>query len=510
MKHDYGYCVMGVDYAVPPVEQAQGTLSDSSNIVPNDKGLAIGRGGSVKLNATSLASRVTSFFEHRDGASTRNKLCSYTTKIAMYDSATGEFVDKITGLTTGKMLQWVNFAGKAIAVNEGADAPQYFEDSSTHGALAGSPPTGNTIAEWSNRIWFGGDSANPGRLTGSALNDPTDYSTSGALGYVQETIGDDNEPIVGIIGYFNWLLVGKKNNIYKVTGEPPTDGTSIVIEPIYSKGGDNIGFTSPWALTIIGNDLLFMDGCDIKSLKGIQEFGDVETASIIPHFRDYLNSIADKSLLQYTQFFHYKKKKQVWVSVPTSATTEFVFVLDYQFKDATGRYSFFPMSNIVAPCFGGVENGATSDVYYGDETGFVRKLDEGLVDDGAAIDSYFVTTVSGNSTKDGEITFHERRKQFNHIEAFFKPYETALTMTPSYAVDLMDDEEVRDSNNYTDLSSEDVSAWSGTGTKFKRIKLYGVAGRTLSLKWAHSTINENFTCYPSNVSFTPKSKVQIV
>lgn len=510
MKQPYGYCVMGVDYAVPPVEQTQGSLSDASNVVPNDKGLAVGRGGSVKLNATSLASRLTSFFEHRDGASTRNKICSYTTKVAWYNSATGEFVDKITGLTTGKMFQWVNFAGKAIGVNEGSDAPQYFEDSSTYGDLAGSPPTGNTIAEWANRIWFGGDSANPGRLTGSALNDPTDYSTSGALGYVQETIGDDNEPIVGIIGYFNWLLVGKKNNIYKVSGDPPTDGTSIEISPIYSKSVDNIGFTSPWALTIVGNDLLFLDGCDIKTLTGIQEFGDVETASVIPHFRDYLNEVADKSLLQYTQFFHYKRKKQVWVSIPTSATTHYVFVLDYQFKESTGRYSLFPMSSIVANCFGGVENGASSDIYYGDETGFIRILDTGLADDGAAISSYFVTTVSGNSPADGEINYHEYRKQFNHIEAFFRPYSTNLTMTPSYAIDLMDDTEARDSSNYTDLTAETVSGWSGTGTKYKRIRLYGVSGRTLSLKWSHNTLNENFTCYPSSVNYTPKSKLQIV
>jgi len=501
---------MGVDYAVPPVEQTQGTLSDACNVVPNDKGLAIGRGGSTKLNATSLSSRVTSIFEQRDGATTRNKICSYTTKVAWYNPATGEFVDKIVGLTTGKMFQWVNFAGSVIGVNEGADVPQYFTDSTTYGNLAGSPPTGNTIAEWSNRIWFGGDSANPGRLTGCGLNDPTDYATTGATGYVQETIGDDNEPIVGIVGYFNWLLVGKKNNIYKVTGDPSTDGTSIEIAPIYSKAGDNIGFTSPWALTIIGNDLLFMDGCDIKTLSGIQEFGDVETSSVIPHFRDYLNEIADKSLLQYTQFFHYKKKKQVWVSVPTSATTHYVFALDYQFKETTGRYSFFPMSGITATCFGGVENNQASDIYYGDETGYVRKLDDGLADDGAAISRYFVTTVSGNSPADGEMTFHERRKQFHNIEAFIKPSETTLTMTPSYAMDLMDDEEVRDSSNYTNLTSEDVTAWSGTGTKFKRINLYGIAGRTLSLKWTHETIGENFTCYPSNINYTPKSKVQIV
>jgi len=46
-------------------------------------------------------------------------------------------------------------------------------------------------------------------------------------------------------------------------------------------------------------------------LSGIEQYGDVEHASIIPHLGGYLESVADKDYLQYTQFFHYKKKKQI-------------------------------------------------------------------------------------------------------------------------------------------------------------------------------------------------------
>jgi hypothetical protein len=45
------------------------------------------------------------------------------------------------------------------------------------------------------------------------------------------------------------------------------------------------GFTSKWAITQVGNDIIFLDGFDIKSLSGIQEFGDVEYNTIIPTFR---------------------------------------------------------------------------------------------------------------------------------------------------------------------------------------------------------------------------------
>jgi len=193
-EHQYGHIFLGVDYSVPPHELPPFALADAQNIVPDAAGLPTGRGGSTKYNGTSLGIRVTSFHEFRSG-STRNQLASYSTKVAYYSSATGDFVDSITGLTTNLMFQWVNFAGKAIGVN-GTDAPQYWTDSSTHGDLSGSPPNGLTIAEWSNRLWFGGDSTNVALLTGSNLNDPTTYGTGGgATERVSQTIGDSKDPI---------------------------------------------------------------------------------------------------------------------------------------------------------------------------------------------------------------------------------------------------------------------------------------------------------------------------
>lgn len=513
MKTDYGFCTLGVDYSVPPTEQAQGMLADASNVLPTNQGLISSRAGQTKLHTVSLASRVTSFFEHTGSDGTRIKLATFSDKIALYDSGSGEFVTKISGLTSDKMFQWVNFGGKSICVNEGADAPQYVTDSTTYGALAGSPPNGKTVMEFGNRIWFGGDSTNPARLTGCALNDPTDYTTSGALGVVQETVGDSSDPITGIIGFFDWLVVGKQNNMFKMEGNPVTDGTSITITPIFNKSNDNIGFTSPWAITQVGKDLIFLDGYDIKSLAKIEGTGDVETTSIIPHFSEYLKSIVDEDYLQYTQFFHYKKRQQIWVSIPTGAATHFVFVLDYRFKSATNRYAFFPLSGIVANCFGGVANGATTDMFAGDETGFVRQLDTGTSDDGVAISSHFTISISGNyanSASGGELTFHERRKEFNHIEAFIQPTQATLTMTPSYALDLMDDTSVR-TGTYTSMGVENVvGTWAGSGVLSERVRFYGVAGRTLALKWTHSTLGEGYIVHPSNVNWTPKTTVRII
>ena len=138
----YGHCELGVDYSTPPHELPLNALADAKNVLPTYKGLPTGRNGQTKYNNSSLSSRVTSFFEFKSG-STRKQLVSYSTSIGEYNSGTGEFVNKITGLTSDKMYQWVNFAGKAIGVNEGSDVPQYW-DGTTGGNLAGSPPQGIT------------------------------------------------------------------------------------------------------------------------------------------------------------------------------------------------------------------------------------------------------------------------------------------------------------------------------------------------------------------------------
>ena len=502
----YGHVELGVDYSIPPHELPGVALADSKNIIPDDKGLAVGRSGQVKFNNTSLATRVTSFFEFRNGA-TRRQIASYGTKVGEYSSGTGEFVDKITGLTSDKMFQWVNFTGKAIGVNEGSDVPQYW-DGSAGGDLAGSPPQGQTIAKWSNRLWFGTGAV----LGGSVLNDPTDYTVSpeSITGAISQTVGDSGSNITGLFGFFNWLLVGKKNSIYRISGDPATDATSIKIEPLYSRSQetDNVGFTSQWAITQVGNDVIFLDGFDIKSLTGIQEFGDVKHISIIPHVREYLREICDKDYLQYSQFFHYKKDQMIWFSMPTSATTNFVFVLSYKFKSKTGIYSFFPMGEIEANVFGGVENGVNDDVYIGDKTGLVKQLDVVNNDDGVAIERYFTKVFAGNYPEQGALGYESRRKNFKNSETFIKASMPTLTMEPSYAYNTFDSEQVRNAT-YIALDTENVINWNGSGAQHSRVPFFGVSGKAMALKWLHETVNENFTFYPSKINFSWKKEIII-
>jgi hypothetical protein len=510
MLYPYGIGNYGVDYSLPPQSLPAGALADACNVIPTDSGLVTGRSGVLRLNNAPVhtdGSRMTSLFEYRSGSSVKT-LCSYKDRLAYYDATTNVFIDYVTGLTTGKRCQWVNFGGKAISINEGANAPQYF-DGTTGGALGGTPPNGKSICEWSSRVWIGGDSTNVALLTGSYISDPTDWTTTtAAIGRVQQYVGDPKDPIIGIFGFFEWLLIGKKNILYKLTGSPPTNSTNLGIYPVYDRKGDSVGFTSPWAITQVGNDVIFLDGFDIKRLSGIQEFGDIESISVIPQFREYLREIADKDYIQYTKFYHYKNKQQIWVSIPTSATTNYVFVIEYKFYRETGRYAVFPMSNLNITDFTGIANGAIDDLYAAFEDGIARHLDvDGCNDDSAtAIPRYFTTVLAGAGKGEG-VT--EYRKQFHKLNTYVKPTESTLTMTPSYAVDLMDSNQIR-TGSFTNLTSEVASDWPGTGVKRKDIRLFGISGKALALKWTHEKIAENFVMQPSSVEYEMKQKIEIV
>ena len=152
------------------------------------------------------------------------------------------------------------------------------------------------------------------------------------------------------------------------------------------------------------------------------------------------------------------------------------------------------------------------DIYYGDNIGHVYQLDIGDNDDGAIITKYFVVVVSGNNpTAENPMSNgHEYRKYFTESETFIKPEQATLSMSMAYATDLFDSEQIRVPGNYTDLGAETISEWAGTGIKHKRIRFFGVNGKTLALKWTHAALTQNFTFYPGEIHYQWKSRNPII
>lgn len=497
-----GNVLGGVNYTTPPGELPliasgdQGVMlfmADAQNIVPTLNGYARPRGGSSKLNSSAAyGTNITTFHEFLNSSGTSIKLCSEGENIGKFNSGTSAFETHINSLTSGLYGQWLNYGDYAIYAN-GTDNPQK-TDGTTGNDLTSdeSGLTGaNCLAEWGERVW----TAIGAKLVGSALRAPTDFSTSTTdIGWWEGYVGSKTQNITGLTPFFDMLLIGKKNQIYMLAGAPETASSTFRLLPLQTKDRDGIGFTAKNATALVGNDLIFLDGFTIKTLSGVSQYGDVESVDVLFNIKDFFISSSgaglDTDYLDRSHFFHYKHKQQVWCSIPTGASTRYWFVIDYSNKDFRAsiglpQYSIYPMAGLTPLCFGGVENGARVDIYAGCTDGFVRLMDTGLNDTSTAVNAY-VTWCMGDPEK--------------YIQAASANlniwYDTACTITPSYALGLQDWEDVRSSGNFTNLTAEDLTGttWHTVGGVAQKpiTAFYQNTGRTFCFKLTHNTASETF------------------
>ena len=504
MKKVFGNVLAGVNYSIPLDEMPSLFLADSQNIVPTLNGYATPRGGSSVLNSTAYGSNITSFHEFVSGG-TSYKFAARGSKIGLYSS--GSFSDHIGSLTSS-YGQWVNYGGYAIYVNGNDDAQK--SDGSTGDALSTTTMTGaQCISEWGNRIWIGGYANNVALLMFSKLNDPIDFSTTTvSIGAGNILVGNSVDPITGLFQFAEMLLVGKENQIYALTGAPETDKETHRINPIYTKDKDSIGFTAKNGIVRVGNDVLFMDGVDIKRLSGIGQYGDIESISILGNIKEFFRSpdgaAPDKDYLKNAHFFHYKHKEQVWCSIPTGSATRFWFIIDYsnpELRNAMGipKYSIFPMSGLTPLCFGGVADGAKTDIYAGGTDGRVRKLDTGYDDTATPVDAYGVW---GFGIPERGVTCTS-----GNISAWYK---TACTLNLSYVYGLRDWEDII-SGTFTSVGDEDLAdgSWRGVSNVVKKeIKDWMFeSGDSFALKIRHNTSGETFEMRQSVFNWIARHRI---
>jgi hypothetical protein len=502
-----GNVLGGVAYSYPPTDLPSVFLADAQNIVPTLSGYATKRGGSSLLNSTAYGTNITSFHEFLV-AGTSYKYASQGTVIGIYNSGTSAFDNHITGLTSGLYGQWINYGDYAIYCN-GTDKVQKSDGTTGNDLTAdlAGIPGGQCIAEWAERVWLGGYTGDLARLTGSALRAPTDFSTSGADGFWQGHIGSKKDPITGLFPFYDVLLIGKRNQIWQLTGAPETNTSTFRLIPLQTKQKDSIGFTSKTAITQVGNDVLFLDGFDIKALSGMQKYGDVESASIIANIRDYFRSSSgaalDKDYLHLAHFYHYKHKEQVWCSIPTGASTRWWLIIDYSNQGLRAqiglpKYSFYPMYGYGPLCFGGVEDGSRMNVYSGSSDGYVRQMDTGINDSAVAIDAH-LTWGLGYPGRNVSPTFVNLAVE----------YDTALTLAPSYAMGLETWEDVTTAGNFTAMASEDVTgaSWRRKGNRaYKKLNSFMYnTDRSFLFKLRHNTASQNFEMRSSLINYTTKS-----
>ncbi len=101
----------------------------------------------------------------------------------------------------------------------------------TAGSLGGSPPSGTVLIVWNNRAWIGNTTTEPCKLSYSILNDPEDWSSTGA-GFVEPSPGDGDELTAVCPISNNVLLYFKRNKMWQVVGR----SDPFVVFPLFNTG----------------------------------------------------------------------------------------------------------------------------------------------------------------------------------------------------------------------------------------------------------------------------------
>jgi hypothetical protein len=122
-----------------------------------------------------------------------------------------------------------------------------------------------------NRLWTN-DNIAPNTLCFSNVNDPNDWTTTDAAGYI---VCDGSYKIVGLAALQDILLIFmvQPRRILKLTGSSPSDFSVTTLI-------DGISTVSQDTIQAVENDILFVDRLGIFSAKAIAETGNIEAGLV--------------------------------------------------------------------------------------------------------------------------------------------------------------------------------------------------------------------------------------
>lgn len=207
---------------------------------------------------------------------------SYREKLMIYDD---------NGSTGSRLWQW-----------DGSNAPELLEDV---------PPV-RFGAEHRTRLWSAGDRSYPLRAYFTASRQPDvwyaptydsdiTFEEVTQAGYINIP-SDTGDEITGIYGEFlNNAIVRTRQGLWRITGAGPR---SFQVENISKQ----VGGSSPWGATQIGNDLFIVGEYGVISVGTAQQSGNLQTAMPSAPIADIWSSIVnipdrvDRSQLEHAYF----------------------------------------------------------------------------------------------------------------------------------------------------------------------------------------------------------------
>jgi len=377
----------GLDDTTPstklPITRAQ--RARNWNFVPG--GGLQKRKGSIKVNSSALNSgaSVLDIGEFRESGGTNRIITVAGDKIFKMEDLDGTFDDITGGLT---LSAGNNNLGTHAIMNDnyiytnGIDAPIKVNSSGVASLLGGSPPSGRSIIEINNFIFFGRLPSNKSRVQFSGLAAEETYDLVNDFIDVDP---DDGDEIQALGSLFNNLYVFKGFSIHRI----PVINIPFAKERI----AIGIGCAGAKALTNVGGThIIFMT----KDGRFMAFDGSVLTDISSLRIRNKIASL-NKSRLQFVSMQDYKTRRQIVITLSTGSNTTHDEILIYDYSNGITDGAWMPVTgiagNAVLSMLDQRSSTAGSEILLtGDYTGFVRIQDTGnLNDDGGKIDAFWET-----------------------------------------------------------------------------------------------------------------------
>ncbi|MEW5820329.1 MAG: hypothetical protein AB1782_09075 [Cyanobacteriota bacterium] len=320
--------------------------------------------------------------------STDNQYIIVAAGTKLYTTSNGIFTD-ITRIssdyTNNTVWDFATFNNICIAVN-GEDEPQKYSGGANAEDLGGIPPVGSKYIEiYQNRVFMAGETANPTKLSYSALSDPEDWTTVDDAGWMEVGL-NDGQKIVGIKSFFDVLVVFKERSIYILSGSSgdPASNDYFVLEPINA----SIGAVSNRSIVQVGNDLYFLSEKGVYTLSGVQSYGDLNVSNISFKIQSLIDEL-HKGILSESFAINDYEEGRIWFFVAKGSAQEnnFILIYDYNLNAWTKRSGFSSKCGLIFKD----HSASKVKIYTGSYDGYIYYQKQTYNYNGSPIESYYFT-----------------------------------------------------------------------------------------------------------------------
>ena len=258
-----------------PNETEDNELQEAENFILNKRGILITRPGSVKLNTGTL--NLNEYFTHmvdynrRSGASYTSHFIGFTNQGRMMRlESDGTYTQIATGYAANILFRSEIWQNTLIFSTDLTTRLQSY-DATTVQNLSADAPFAKDLKYFNGKLWAIDDLT----LYGSKDNDPTGWtptpSTPDALQFF--VAPDTGGRAMTLHRFFDSLLVGKQHFMVELIGQSIAD---------FRVGDKSIdaGVSFPGGMISVGNNVWVMDDTFVRSLAGVQQYGDINQSII--------------------------------------------------------------------------------------------------------------------------------------------------------------------------------------------------------------------------------------